>query len=195
MRILLIDDDGDLRNLLERYITQQGPDSEVAEYDPLDHDIPAASFAPGSYDLVIPDYMLVRGMGDDAMSRVYLASRIGAYELLVVKILRSEVMSARNAVARFTEESALVERIQSRHVARIYTPGAYDGHAYLVMEFFEGGELNKRLGGKALPAEEAVRLFRDLMFALGVIHEKGILHRDLKPPHLLFRPHDSLASA
>src|SRR5438552_15137138 len=102
-------------------------------------------------------------------------------------------MSDRNALARFMEEYALVERIQSRHVARIYTHGASEGHAYLVMEFFEGGDLNKRLGGKALPAEEAVRLFRDLMFALGDIHEKGILHRDLKPQNLMFRTDGSLA--
>src|SRR5213080_1829427 len=288
MRILIIDDDVDLRNLLERYIRQQWPESQVDQYDPLDHDIPGASFALGSYDVVILDYMLGRGdglqwlqefkrradcppilfltgagneiiavramkagaddyqrkqeltreklitsvrdltastsertlspelaarmegqslgarmqipgikvlhlIGEGGMSRVYLASREGDDEPLVVKILRSEVMSDRNALARFMEEYALVERIQSRHVARIYTHGAYEGHAYLVMEFFEGGDLNKRLGGKALPAEEAVRLFRDLMFALGDIHEKGILHRDLKPQNLMFRTDGSLA--
>src|SRR5438128_1710596 len=288
MRILIIDDDVDLRNLLERYIRQQWPDTQVDQYDPLDHDIPAASFPLGSYDVVILDYMLGRGdglqwlqefkrradcppilfltgagneiiavramkagaddyqrkqeltreklitsvrdltahasertlspelaarmegqslgarmqipgikvlhlIGEGGMSRVYLASREGDDEPLVVKILRSEVMSDRNALARFMEEYALVERIQSRHVARIYTHGASEGHAYLVMEFFEGGDLNKRLGGKALPAEEAVRLFRDLMFALGDIHEKGILHRDLKPQNLMFRTDGSLA--
>ncbi len=246
MRILIIDDDVDLRNLLERYIRQQWPESQVDQYDPLDHDIPGASFALGSYDVVILDYMLGRGdglqwlqelkrradcppilfltgagneiiavramkagaddyqrkqeltreklitsvrdltantsertlspelaarmegqslgarmqipgikvlhlIGEGGMSRVYLASREGDDEPLVVKILRSEVMSDRNALARFMEEYALVERIQSRHVARIYTHGASEGHAYLVMEFFEGGDLNKRLGGNSAP--------------------------------------------
>ena len=288
MRTLIIDDDVDLRNLLERYIKQQWPDSQVDQYDPLDHDIPPASFPLGNYDVMILDYMLGRGdglqwlqefkrradcppilfltgagneiiavramkagaddyqrkqeltreklitsirdltahtsertlspelaarmeghslgarmqipgikvlhlIGEGGMSRVYLASREGDDEPLVVKILRSEVMSDRNALARFMEEYSLVERIKSRHVARIYTHGASDGHAYLVMEFFEGGDLNKRLGGKAIPAEEAVRLFRDLMFALGDIHEKGILHRDLKPQNLMFRTDGSLA--
>src|SRR5437773_885281 len=63
MRILIIDDDVDLRNLLERYITQQWPDCQVDQYDPLDHDIPEASFPLGSYDVVILDYMLGRGDG------------------------------------------------------------------------------------------------------------------------------------
>src|SRR5256886_4105236 len=287
MRILIIDDDVDLRNLLERYITQQWPDCQVEQYDPVERDMPDASFALGSYDVVVLDYMLGRGdgllwlqqfkrrsdcpsilfltgagneiiavramkagaddyqrkqeltrerlitsvrdltsstsertlspelaarmegqslgarmqipgikvlhlIGEGGMSRVYLASREGDDEPLVVKILRSEVMSDRNALARFMEEYALVERIQSRHVARIYTHGASEGHAYLVMEVFEGGDLNKRLGGKALPAEEAVRLFRDLMFALGDIHEKAILHRDPQPQNLMFRTDGSL---
>src|SRR2546423_11791322 len=63
MRILIIDDDVDLRNLLERYITQQWPDCQVDQYDPLDHDIPPASFPLGNYDVMILDYMLGRGDG------------------------------------------------------------------------------------------------------------------------------------
>jgi serine/threonine-protein kinase PpkA len=61
------------------------------------------------------------------------------------------------------------------------------------MEFFEGGDLSKRLGGKAMPPAEALRFFRELMFALGDIHEKGILHRDLKPQNMMFRADGSLA--
>src|SRR2546425_309537 len=288
MRILIIDDDVDLRNLLERYIRQQWPESQVDQYDPLDHDIPGASFALGSYDVVILDYMLGRGdglqwlqefkrradcppilfltgagneiiavramkagaddyqrkqeltrerlitsvrdltastsertlspelaarmegqslgarmqipgikvlhlIGEGGMSRVYLASREGDDEPLVVKILRSEVMSDRRALARFMEEYSLVERIQSKHVARVYDHGTSEEHAYLVMEFFEGGDLLKRLAGKALAPETSLRIFRELMMALGDIHEKGILHRDLKPQNLMFRNDGTLA--
>jgi serine/threonine protein kinase len=141
----------------------------------------------------IPGINVLHLIGEGGMARVYLASREGDDEPLVVKILRPEVMSDKNALARFLEEYSMVERIQSRHVARIYAHGTSEGHAYLVMEFFEGGDLNQRLAGKALRPEEAVRLFRELMFALGDIHEKGILHRDLKPQNLMFRNDGSLA--
>jgi DNA-binding NarL/FixJ family response regulator/tRNA A-37 threonylcarbamoyl transferase component Bud32 len=141
----------------------------------------------------IPGIKVLRLIGEGGMSRVYLASRDADDEPLVVKILRSEVIEDKTALARFMEEYAMVERIQSRHVARIYSHGTSEGHAYLVMEFFDGGDLNKRLGGKALRADEALKLFRDLMFALGDIHEKGILHRDLKPQNLMFRADGSLA--
>jgi serine/threonine protein kinase len=141
----------------------------------------------------IPGIKVLRLIGEGGMSRVYLASRDADDEPLVVKILRSEIIEDKKALARFMEEYAMVERIQSRHVARIYSHGTSEGHAYLVMEFFDGGDLNKRLGGKALRADEALKLFRDLMFALGDIHEKSILHRDLKPQNLMFRADGSLA--
>ena len=132
-------------------------------------------------------------IGEGGMSRVYLASRERDDEPLVVKILRHEVTADGRALARFMEEYSLVERIQSKHVARVYAHGTSGEHAYLVMEFFEGGDLMKRLGGKALPPAECLRLFRELMMALGDIHEKGILHRDLKPQNLMFRQDGSLA--
>ena len=288
MRILIIDDDQDLRALLAHYIAQQWPDAAIEQYNPLENEIPNESFALGSYDVVILDYMLGRGdglqwlaefkkradcpkilfltgagneiiavramkagaddyqrkqeltreklitslrdltsdaaaktlspdlaarmeghtiggrvkipgikvlhlIGEGGMSRVYLASRERDDEPLVVKILRNEVTADRRALARFMEEYSLVERIQSPHVARVYDHGTSDEHAYLVMEFFEGGDLNKRLAGKALQPEVSLRLFRELMLALGDIHEKGILHRDLKPQNLMFRNDGSLA--
>lgn len=288
MRVLIIDDDEDLRGLLARYITQRWSDAEIEEFDPLERDLPGPDFPLRSYDVIILDYMLGRGdgldwlqrlksradcpkilfltgagneiiavramkagaddyqrkqemtreklitslheltadavektvspelasrleghnlgakiripgikvlrlIGEGGTARVYLASREGDDEPLVVKILRREIVSDKTALARFMEEYSLVERIQSRHVARIYGHGKAENHAYLVMEFFEGGDLNKRLAGKPLPAPEALRLFRELMFALGDIHEKGILHRDLKPQNLMFRDDGSLA--
>ncbi len=288
MRVLIIDDDEDLRNLLAHYIAQAWPQAQIDPYDPLTRDMPDESFPLGSYDVVILDYMLGRGdglewlqafkarrdcppvlfltgagneiiavramkagaddyqrkqeltreklvtsmreltqskiektvspevaarmeghnlgarvripgirvlrlIGEGGMSRVYLASRERDDEPLVVKILRTEITGDRNALARFMEEYSLVERINSRNVARIYGHGVSEEHAYLVMEFFDGGDLNKRLGGKPLPPRDALHIFRELMFALGDIHEQGILHRDLKPQNLMFRADGSLA--
>ena len=288
MRVLVIDDDEELRGLLAYYIRQEWPQAAVEEFDPLVREMPDDKFPFGDYDLIVLDYMLGRGdglewlhafrkrsdcppvlfltgagneiiavramkagasdyqrkqeltrerlitsirdltqdaaektlspelaarmeghmlgervripgfrilrlIGEGGMSRVYLASRDRDDEPLVVKILRSEAMADKNVLARFMEEYALVERIKGRHVARIHGHGVSEGHAYLVMEFFDGGDLNKRLGGRPCAPNEALRIFRELMFALGDIHECGILHRDLKPQNLMFRSDGSLA--
>jgi CheY-like chemotaxis protein len=288
MRVLIIDDDEDLRTLLTHYIRGRWSDAQVDDYDPIEKDFPDAKFALGGYDVLILDYMLGRGdgldwlhrfkqradcpkilfltgagneiiavramkagaddyqrkqeltrekllnslhdltasdkertaspellarvegivlgskikipgikilhlIGEGGTARVYLASREADDEPLVVKILRSEITAENKSLARFMEEYSLVERIQSKHVARILDHGTVDGHTYLVMEFFEGGDLSKRLGEQAVTPEEALRLFRELMFALGDIHEKGVLHRDLKPQNIMFRNDGSLA--
>jgi DNA-binding NarL/FixJ family response regulator len=288
VKVLIIDDDEDLRNILAHYLKQEWPDLQVEQFDPLEREMPDASFPLGAYDVVILDYMLSRGdgldwlqqfkmradcppvlfltgagneiiavramkagaddyqrkqeltreklvtsvrelsrgkietttspefaaraeghelgariripgikvlrlIGEGGMSRVYLASREGDDEPLVVKILRTEVTGDKMALERFIEEYNLVERIHSRHVARIYGHGVSGDLAYLVMEFFDGGDLNKRLANKALEPEECLKIFRELMFALGDIHEQGVLHRDLKPQNLMFRTDGSLA--
>ena len=288
MKVLIIDDDEDLRNILAHYLKQEWPELEIEQFDPLQREMPDASFPLGNYDVMILDYMLGRGdgldwlqqfklrpdcppilfltgagneviavramkigaddyqrkqeltrerlvasvrelvmvkleqsltpataaraegqelgarihipgiqvlrmIGEGGMSRVYLASRDGDDEPLVVKILRSEVTSDKKALERFIEEYNLVERIRSRHVARIFGHGVSGDLAYLVMEFFDGGDLNKRLANKALQPEESLKIFRELMFALGDIHEQGVLHRDLKPQNLMFRADGSLA--
>jgi len=288
VRILIIDDDPDLRSLLAHYIKQRWRDALVDEYDPLAREFPGADLSLGAYDVIILDYMLQRGdglewlqrlkgradcpkilfltgagneiiavramkagaddyqrkqeltrekllaslheltagamertnspelasrreghdlgakvripgikvlrlIGEGGMARVYLASREGDDEPLVVKILRREVLANRSALERFMEEYSLVERISSKHVARIYGHGKVEDHAYLVMEFFEGGDLGKRLSGQPMAPKEALPIFRQLMFALGDIHEKGILHRDLKPANLMFRKDGTLA--
>ena len=288
MRILIIDDDEDLRNLLGHYLKQEFPRVEVDLFDPLVRDFPDEQFPLADYDVVILDYMLGRGdgldwlakfkrragcppvifltgagnesiavramkagaddyqrkqeltreklvasvrelvhakleqtaspevaarmegqmlgsriqipgvrvlrlIGEGGMSRVYLASREGDDDPLVVKLLRAEVMQDKTALERFLEEYELVERIHSRHVAHIESHGVSEDYAYLVMEFFDGGDLSKRLGNKAMNPDEALRIFRELMFALGDIHEQGVLHRDLKPQNLMFRADGSLA--
>src|ERR687898_2773161 len=63
MRILLVDDDEDLRNLLSRYIRGQWADAEIDPYDPLERDLPGADFPLASYDVMVLDYMLGRGDG------------------------------------------------------------------------------------------------------------------------------------
>ena len=288
MRVLIIDDDEDLRNLLAHYLKQQWPHAEVEEFDPLVRDLPGDDFPLASYDVMILDYMLGRGdglewlrefkarincppivfltgagneviavkamkfgaddylrkqeltrerllnsirdvtqnkiertvtpevaarlegqtlgariqvpgirilhmIGEGGMSRVYLASSESDDEPLVVKILRSEVTEDKNSLERFLEEYSLIERISSPHVARIHGHGLSEGHAYLVMEFFDGGDLSQRLDGKPMQPDAALKIFRELMFALGDIHETGVLHRDLKPQNLMFRKDGSLA--
>src|SRR5690606_23273605 len=63
MRVLIIDDDEDLRTLLAHYLRQEWPQVEIEQFDPLDREMPDDSFPLGTYDLLILDYQLGRGDG------------------------------------------------------------------------------------------------------------------------------------
>src|ERR687888_617595 len=211
MRVLIIDDDPDLRSLLGHYIKQRWQDAAVDEWDPLERDVPGADFPLGSYQALILDYMLGRGDGLEWLAK--LKQRSDCPKVLFLTGAGNESIAVRAMKAgaddyqrkqELTRERLLTslheltaaesERTVSRElVARIFDHGQSEEHAYLVMEFFEGGDLMKRLEGTALEPGEAMRIFRELMFALGDIHEKGILHRDLKPQNLMFRQDGTLA--
>ena len=72
MKVLIIDDDEDLRNILAHYLQQEWPELEIEQFDPLEREMPDASFPLGAYDVVILDYMLGRGDGLDWLQQFKL---------------------------------------------------------------------------------------------------------------------------
>jgi DNA-binding response OmpR family regulator len=75
VKILIIDDDEDLRNILARYLKQEWPDIAIEQFDPVEREMPDASFPLGSYDVLILDYMLGRGDGLESSRRARIARR------------------------------------------------------------------------------------------------------------------------
>src|SRR2546429_9441462 len=93
MKILIIDDDPDLRSLLGHYIKQYWPDWIVDEFDPLERNFPAGDFPLGSYQAVIPDYMLGRGDGLDWPQR--LKARPDRPKILFLTGAGNEILAVR----------------------------------------------------------------------------------------------------
>ena len=93
MKILIIDDDPDLRSLLGHYIKQHWPDWIVDEFDPLERNFPAGDFPLGSYQAVILDYMLGRGDGLDWLQR--LKARPDCPKILFLTGAGNEIIAVR----------------------------------------------------------------------------------------------------
>src|ERR1041385_7219491 len=93
MRILIIDDDVDLRSLIAHYVRQRWETAEVEEYDPLSLPIPDASFPLGKYDVVILDYMLGRGDGLDWLAK--LKQRADCPKILFLTGAGNEIIAVR----------------------------------------------------------------------------------------------------
>lgn len=132
-------------------------------------------------------YTLVRELDRGGMSRVYLARESLPERDVVIKVLDEE-LSARLGRERFVREVEVTSRLQHPHVLPIYAAGEAGGTLYYVMPYVEGESLRDRLDREGhLPIDDALRITHQVADALHHAHQKGIVHRDVKPANILFQ--------
>jgi DNA-binding response OmpR family regulator len=139
----------------------------------------------------IPGYTLRLKIGESEKAVVYLASsthRGHNVALKVSKTLRDEA-----AGRQFLErEYTAVMAVRSPLVVEIYDYGIHGGFEYLAMEYLPRGDLKARIQ-RGVSEQEALHYVAQIAAALQVVHEAGLVHRDLKPPNVMLRDNDSVA--
>jgi serine/threonine protein kinase len=137
-------------------------------------------------DILAGKYRVERVLGVGGMGVVVAASHVQLETKVAIKFLLPEMLSSREAVARFAREARAAVRITSEHVARIFDVGTLEnGAPYMVMEFLEGGDLAAWIEQRGpMPVEQAVEFVLQACVAVADAHGLGIVHRDLKPANL-----------
>ncbi len=134
--------------------------------------------------LLQSDYTIERELGGGGMSRVFLATEHKLGRRVVIKLLSSE-LSATLSTERFAREIQLAASLQQANIVPVLTAGTADGMPYFTMPFVEGESLRARLARGPMSETEAVTVLRDVTRALIYAHERGIVHRDIKPDNIL----------
>jgi len=130
-------------------------------------------------------YTLERELGGGGMSRVFVADETRLGRKVVVKVLSPELAAGISA-ERFEREIKLAASLQQANIVPVLSAGDTGGVPYYTMPFVEGEGLRARLRSHgALPIGEAVSVLRDVARALAYAHERGIVHRDIKPDNVL----------
>ncbi|HEX9563748.1 MAG TPA: serine/threonine-protein kinase [Gemmatimonadaceae bacterium] len=129
-------------------------------------------------------YTLEQELGGGGMSRVFRARDNTLRRTVVVKVLPPELTAGVN-IERFNREILLAARLQHPHIVPVHSAGDMDGLPWFTMPFIEGESLRARLGQGSLPVTETVGILRDVARALAYAHERGIVHRDIKPDNIL----------
>jgi hypothetical protein len=133
-------------------------------------------------------YRLVKRVGSGAFATVWLANDDLLDAPVAIKILADNWAHQADVHGRFLEEARLLRRIDHPRVVRVMDIGELeDGRPYFVMDYAEGGSLADRLRAGQLDIAEAVRHGVDAARALAILHEYGVVHRDVTPGNLLFR--------
>ena len=134
---------------------------------------------------LVDRYVIERELGSGGMATVYLAEDVKHHRQVAVKVLRPELAAVLGA-ERFLREIEIAANLTHPHILPLYDSGEADGFLYYVMPYIEGESLRDRLAReRELPISEALRLLRDVADALDYAHQRGIVHRDIKPDNVM----------
>ncbi|MGG2396733.1 protein kinase domain-containing protein [Pseudomonas sp. SH1-B] len=133
----------------------------------------------------VPGYSIHGRLGKGGMAEVYLATEEALQREVALKVLLRH--EDEEFTQRFIKEGHIVASLHHPSIITIYRIDQLnDGRHFLAMEYLAGGDLAQYKGQHLEPAQ-ALRIVRQIASALAVVHDKGLVHRDIKPGNILFR--------
>jgi len=143
---------------------------------------------------LIPAYRRVRTIAASKFAELHLAEADASAGLVVIKVARDAVHDPDldPAFRRLLQEHDLAQRVDPRFAVRVEDLGISDEHVYMVMEYFDAGDLRQRMKSP-MNIAAALRTAHGIARALEAVHGAGLLHRDLKPGNVMLRRDGSIA--
>jgi serine/threonine protein kinase len=134
----------------------------------------------------IPGYQLLKKVGAGAMAVVYKARQLSLDRTVAIKVLPRRLSRNAEFVERFYREGRAAAALNHNNIVQAIDVGEAGGFHYFVMEFVEGCTVYDELaGGKIYSEAEAIQIVRQVTEALLHAHERGIIHRDVKPKNIM----------
>jgi Tol biopolymer transport system component len=129
-------------------------------------------------------YEIVSALGAGGMGEVYKAKDTRLDRYVAIKVLPTEFAQDADRLARFEREAKAVALLSHANILSIFDFGTHDGRAYAAMELLEGETLRERLARGALTVRKTTECAIQVARGLAAAHEKGLVHRDLKPDNI-----------
>ena len=140
---------------------------------------------------VIGPYKLLQQIGEGGMGVVFMAEQTEPLQRTVALKIIKPGMDTRQVIARFEAERQAVAMMDHPNIAKVLDAGTTEsGRPYFVMELVKGVPITKYCDDKHLPLHERLELFVQVCQAVQHAHQKGIIHRDIKPTNVLVAEYD-----
>ncbi|MBE9047990.1 protein kinase, partial [Pleurocapsales cyanobacterium LEGE 10410] len=123
-------------------------------------------------------YKYIKGLGEGAFGKVFLAKEDRSEKLVAIKEFKSADLSQQKSILR---EIQTVSRFHREHIVGYMTNFTQDGRFFLVLEYCEKGDLWSVTRAQKLNSEDIINYVRDVANEIQFLHNKDIIHRDIKP--------------
>lgn len=134
----------------------------------------------------IPGYEVLGILGQGGMGVVYKARQLNLDRFVALKVIHETLLANRMAVHRFEREAMAAARLMHPNIVAIYQAGQFGSHHYLAMEYVHGTTLQRMVEeAGCLTVDKACAYIRQAALGLQHAHERGLVHRDIKPPNLM----------
>lgn len=130
-------------------------------------------------------YEVLSELGRGSMGMVFQAHDPQIDRLIALKVLREDRLTSEDYVKRFLKEATAVGRLSHPGIVTVYDVGQDHGTIYIAMEFLQGQPLDTLSKNRACAQEDIIRIGIQAAEALHYAHERGIVHRDIKPPNII----------
>lgn len=134
---------------------------------------------------LIGHYLVKERLGEGGMGEVFLVEDQKLHRRAALKLIRADLTRDAARRQRFLQEATLAASIDHPHICAIYDIDEADGRTFIAMEYVEGRSLRDLLRQGPLTLRRALDLAMQMADALAKVHERGVVHRDLKPDNVL----------
>ncbi|HEX5756631.1 MAG TPA: protein kinase [Arenimonas sp.] len=140
-----------------------------------------------SVDIAIPGYKILRPIGEGGMASVFLAIQESLDREVALKVMSPALAANGEFAQRFLIEGKITAKLQHPNLVTVYDIGTHAGVYYLAAEYIPAGTLKERIAEGGLSVAEILDISTDIAQGLDFAHQKGFVHRDVKPGNVLFR--------
>ena len=134
----------------------------------------------------IPGYQILSKLGAGAMATVFKAKQLSLDRLVAIKVLPKRYSENPEYVERFYKEGKAAAKLNHANIVQAFDVGESGGYHYFVMEYVEGHTVYDELAeGKVFSEAEALKIAIEITEALVHSHERGLIHRDVKPKNIM----------